>query len=572
MMKLLKTAVFFTLACTIGLAPNPGIAKAAPPVYDVVITGGTVYDGSGKPGRKADVGIIGDRIIAIGKVKAKKAKTTIDARGKAVAPGFINMLSWANESLIVDGRGMSDMKQGVTLEVFGEGWSMGPYAPAMKAELTKQQGDFKYDIVWSSLGGYLDHMVAKGVSPNIASFVGAATVRMHEIGAADRKATPTELIKMQDLVRAAMREGAMGVGSSLIYAPGNYADTNELIALSKAAAPFGGRYISHMRSEADTVESAVDELLQIAREAKIGAEIYHMKLGGQSNWNKFDLIAAKIAKAQRAGLDITANMYPYIAGATGLDAAMPPWVQADGIDAWIARLKDPKIRARVISEINKKGEGWENLYFAAGNPKNLLFLGFKNPKLRTLIGKTLADVSAMRGTSPADTAIDLVIEDGSRVEVAYFLMSEDNVRKTLKLPYVSFGSDAEAAAPEGVFLSQSTHPRAYGSFARVLGHYVRDEKLITLSEAIRRLTSLPAKNLKIKGRGALKPGYFADVVVFDPATIADKATYAEPMQYGVGVSDVLVNGTPVIKGGDHTGAMPGVVVRGPGWSGWGNQK
>jgi N-acyl-D-amino-acid deacylase len=571
-MKPFMIAVFSALICALGLTPDPGIAKPPVPVYDVVIAGGTVYDGSGKPGRKMDIGVVGDRIVAIGKVNAKNAKATIDARGKAVAPGFINMLSWANESLIVDGRGMSDLKQGVTLEVFGEGWSMGPYSPAMKAELTKQQGDIKYGIVWDSLGGYLDHMAAKGVSPNIASFVGAATVRMYEIGAANRKATPAELARMQDLVRAAMREGAMGVGSSLIYAPGNYADTDELIALSKAAAPFGGRYISHMRSEAENVEGAVDELIQIAREAKIGAEIYHMKLGGQSNWGKFDAVASKIAKAQRSGLDITANMYPYIAGATGLDASMPPWVQADGLDAWIARLKDPKIRARVIGEMNKKGEGWENLMFAAGDSKNLLFLGFKSPKLRPLIGKTLADVSAMRGTSPADTAIDLVLEDGSRVETAYFLMSEDNVRKTLQLPYVSFGSDAEAAAPEGVFLSQSTHPRGYGSFARVLGRYVRDEKLITLTAAIRRLTSLPAKNLKLKERGTLKQGYFADIVVFDPATIADKATYAEPMQYAVGVSDVLVNGTPVIKGGNHTGATPGVVVRGPGWSGWDNQK
>jgi N-acyl-D-amino-acid deacylase len=540
--------------------------------YDVVILGGTVFDGSGRPGITSDVAISNGRIVKIGKINAKLAQTVIDAKGKAVAPGFINMLSWANESLMVDGRAMSDIKQGVTLEVMGEGWSMGPFSPAMKTELIKAQSDFKYDINWATLGDYLDMMVKKGVSPNIASFVGAATVRMHELGAANRKATLKESARMQKLVRQAMREGAMGLGSSLIYAPGNYADTDELIALSKAAAPFGGRYISHMRSEADAVESAVDEIIRIAREAKIGAEIYHLKLGGKDNWGKFDTIADKIEKARTEGLDITANMYTYVAGATGLDASMPTWVQADGYDAWATRLKDPAIRARVLKEMNAKGEGWENLFFAAGSAKNLLLLGFKNPKLRGYIGKTLADVATLRGTTPADTAIDLVIEDGSRVEVAYFLMSEENVRKTVQLPYVTFGSDAEASAPEGVFLSSSTHPRAYGNFARLLGKYVRDEKLISLPQAIYRLTALPAKNLKLRERGMLKPGYFADVVVFDPATIADKATYNQPMQYAVGVSDVFVNGVQVLKDGEHTGAKPGKVVRGPGWVGWKTHK
>jgi N-acyl-D-amino-acid deacylase len=546
----------------------PVLSRDVPIKYDVVIAGGTVFDGSGRVGVVADVAILNGRIVSIGKIDSSAAKSVINAKGKAVAPGFINMLSWANESLMVDGRGMSDIKQGVTLEVMGEGMSMGPFSPAMKAELTKMQADFKYDINWTTLGSYLDTLVKKGVSPNIASFVGAATVREHELGEANRKASPQELARMQGLVRQAMREGAMGVGSSLIYAPGNYADTDELIALSKAAAPFGGRYISHMRSEADAVEGAVDELLRIAREAKIGAEIYHMKLGGKDNWGKFDIVAAKIAKARAEGLDITADMYTYVAGATGLDASMPPWVQADGYDAWVARLKDPATRARVINEMNAKGEGWENLFFAAGDAKKLLLLGFKNPKLRGYIGKTLAEVAALRGTTPADTAIDLVIEDGSRVEVAYFLMSEDNVRKTVQLPYVTFGSDAEAAAPEGVFLSSSTHPRAYGNFARLLGKYVREEKLISLPQAIYRLTALPAKNLKLRERGMLKPGYFADIVVFDPETIADKATYVEPMQYAVGVSDVFVNGVQVLQGGEHTGAKPGQVVRGPGWTGW----
>lgn len=564
----MRRSCFFLIALASSVAANATDTRKQEAIYDIVIHGGTVYDGSGRRARKADVAIKGNVVVTIGKVNPVKAKSVIDARGKAVTPGFINVLSWANESLIADGRGMSDLKQGVTLQVFGEGWSMGPYTPAMITELKIQQVDFKYDIAWTTLGGYLDYLVARGVSPNVASFVGATTVRMHELGAANRKATPAEIERMQALVRDSMLEGAMGVGSSLIYAPGNFADTDELIALSKAASPFGGRYISHLRSEADNVEAAVSELIRIGRDAKIGVEMYHMKLAGQSNWGKFDAVAAQIARAQREGLDVTANMYPYVAGATGLDASMPPWVQADGVDAWITRLKDPATRKRVIQEMNEKGDGWENLFFAAGDPKNLLFLGFNTPNLRPLIGKTLAEVATMRGTSPADTIIDLVIEDKSRVSTAYFLMSEDNVRKTLKLPYVSIGSDAEAAAPEGVFLTQSTHPRAYGSFARVLGRYVGDEKLITLSEAIRRMTSLPAKNLKLKKRGLLKPGYFADIVVFDPAKIADKATYEAPMQYAVGVSDVLVNGVPVIKDGEHTGATPGMVVRGPGWTGW----
>lgn len=554
------------LAAAVLSLTTSGLART--PRYDVVIVGGIVYDGSGKAGVRRDVAITNDRVAKIGKIDRKEAKIVINARGKVVAPGFINMLSWANESLMVDGRGMSDIKQGVTLEVMGEGNSMGPFTPEMKSYLTNMQSDFKYEISWTTLGEYLDLLAQKGVSPNIASFVGAETVRVHELGPANRAATPPELVRMQNLVRDAMREGAMGVGSSLIYAPGNFADTNELIALAKAAAPFGGRYISHIRSEADGVEGGVDELLHISREAKIGAEIYHMKLGGQANWGKFDAIAAKISKARAEGLDITADMYTYIAGATGLDASMPPWVQADGYGAWATRLKNPTIRARVIKEMSGKGEGWENLFHSAGDPKNIMFLGFKNAALRGYIGKTLADVAALRGTSPADTIIDLVIADGSRVEAAYFLMSEDNVRRTVKLPYVALGSDAEASAPEGVFLSSSTHPRAYGNFARFLGRYVRDEKLISLPDAIYRLTGSPAKNLKLRQRGLLKPGYYADIVVFDFATIADKATFAQPMQYAIGVSDVFVNGVQVLRDGEHTGAKPGQVVRGPGWIGW----
>jgi N-acyl-D-amino-acid deacylase len=541
---------------------------AAEPEFDILIKGGTIYDGLGGPGVIADVGLRGDRIIEIGAINARRAKKLIDASGKAVAPGFINMLSWANEALLIDGRGLSDIKQGVTLEVFGEGSSMGPLSPTTKAQLKSDQGDLKYDIAWNSLGEYLEHLERQGVAPNIASFVGAATVRTHVLGQADRKVNLSELSQMQSLVQEAMLEGAMGVGSSLIYAPGAFADTEELITLCKAIAPFGGRYISHMRSEAEHVEEGVSELITIARDAKVGAEIYHLKIGGQANWPKFGTVIGQIERAQNEGLDITANMYTYTAGATGLDASLPTWVQAGGTNAWIERLKDPATRARVAREIVARGEGWENLYFAAGNPDNLMFVGFKNPALRSLIGKTLKEVAALRGTTPENTIIDLVIEDQSRVETVYFLMSEENVRKTVQLPYVSFCSDAEASAPEGVFLNSSTHPRAYGNFARLLGRYVRDEKLITLSEAIRRLTSLPAKNLKLRERGALKPGFFADIVIFDPETIADRATYAQPLQYSVGVSDVLINGTPVLRGGEPTGAKPGRVVRGPGWRGW----
>lgn len=533
----------FVRAMMLALVLTGALAQAgqAPEHYDLVIAGGTVFDGSGRPGVRADIGIIGDRIAKLGSIDPSRAGSLIDASGKAVAPGFINMLSWADESLLVDGRGMSDLRQGVTLEVFGEGTSMGPLTPAMKAERITQQADFKYDIPWTTLGEYLDFLVSKGTALNVASFVGAETVRIHELGYANRRPTAAELARMQELVRAAMREGAMGVGSSLIYAPGTFADTEELIALASAAASYGGRYISHMRSEGDRIESALEELIRIAREAKLGAELYHMKLGGEANWQKFDAVAARIARARRAGLDITADMYPYTAGATGLDAAMPSWVQEGGLDAWIARLQDPASRARVSMEMQHKGVGWENLYFAAGAPENIMLVGFKNPLLRNLTGKTLAEVAALRGTRPADTVIDLVIEDHSRVETLYFLMSEDNVRRTLKLPYVSFGSDAEASAPEGVFLTSSTHPRAYGTFARVLGHYVRDEQLLALPEAIRRMSALPARNLKLRQRGLLKRGFYADVVV---------------------------NGKPALRNGAPTGAHSGQVVRGPGWSGW----
>ncbi|HEX6096838.1 MAG TPA: D-aminoacylase [Thermoanaerobaculia bacterium] len=527
--------------------------------YDVVIRGGTIYDGSGSAPVTGDVAIRNDRIAKVGKVRGT-AKQEIDAGGKAVAPGFINMLSWATESLIVDGRGMADVKQGVTLEVFGEGWSMGPLNDALKAQVKKEQGDIQFDVDWTTLREYLDSLVRRGISVNVASFVGATTIRMHVLGEVDRAPTAEELERMRALVRQAMEDGALGVGSSLIYAPAFYAKTGELVELNKAAAPYGGMYISHMRSEGNRLEEAVDELIAIAREAGVPAEIYHLKAAGQPNWPKMQRVLDKVEAARAQGLRITADMYTYTAGATGLDAAMPPWVQEGGYDAWRARLLDPATRARVLQEMRTPTDTWENLMLLAGSPDRVRLIGFKNEKLKPLTGKTLAEVAAMRGTTPEDTAIDLVIEDGSRVSTVYFLMSDDNLRMQIKQPWVSFGSDAGASAPEGVFLKSSTHPREYGNFANLLGRYVRDEQVIPLEEAVRRLTSLPATNLGIAERGALKEGYFADVVVFDPQTIAAHATYDNPRQYATGVEHVFVNGTQVLKDGEHTGAKPGRVV------------
>ena len=527
--------------------------------YDVVIRNGMVYDGSGAPPVRADVAIRGDRIVKIGAVGGN-ATTTVDANGLAVAPGFINMLSWATESLIADGRGMSDVKQGVTLEIFGEGWSMGPLNDEMKAELKRRQGDIQYDVDWTTLREYLDSLVRRGISVNVASFVGATTVRMHVLGEADRAPNEEELERMRALVRQAMDEGALGVGSSLIYAPAFYAKTPELIELSKVAAPYGGMYISHMRSEGNRLEEAVEELITIAREAGVRAEIYHLKAAGENNWPKMDRVLARVEAARAAGLPITADMYTYTAGATGLDAAMPPWVQEGGYDAWRERLQDPATRERVLREMRTPTDAWENLMLLAGSADRVRLIGFKSDALKPLTGKTLAEVATMRGTTPEDAAIDLVIEDGSRVEAVYFLMAEDNLRKQIRKPWVSFGSDAGAAAPEGVFLRSSTHPRAYGNVASLLGRYVREEKLIPLEEAVRRLTSLPAANLGIAERGALKEGHFADVVVFDPDTIAAHATYDDPRQYATGVHHVFVNGTQILRDGEHTGAKPGRVV------------
>ncbi len=532
--------------------------------YDVVIKSGRVYDGSGEQSYVADIGIEADRITAIGTLDAD-ADLVIDAEGLAVAPGFINMLSWANESLIHDGRSQSDIRQGVTLEILGEGTSMGPLSTTMKQDMRDAQGDIEFDIEWTTLGEYLEYLQRRGVSTNVASFVGAATVRIHALGYEDRAPSPGELEQMRKLVAQAMEEGAVGVSSALIYAPGVYAKTDELIALAEVVGRYGGMYISHLRSEGNNVLNALDELITTARKADVTAEFYHMKAAGKPNWPKLDAMIEKVEKARADGLRITADMYNYTAGATGLDAAMPPWVQAGGHRAWVTRLKDPSIRRRLVKEMTTPTDEWENLYLLAGSPENVLLVEFKNPKLRHYIGKTLAEVARLRGKSPEETAMDLVVEDDSRVGTVYFLMSEENVKRQIKLPWVSFCSDAGSLAPEGVFLKVNPHPRAYGSFARLLGKYVREEKVIPLAEAVRRLTSLPAQNLKLDKRGKLEKGYYADVVVFDPESIADHATFEKPHQYATGMVHVFVNGTQVLKDGEHTGAKAGRVVRGPGW-------
>ena len=550
---------FFFLASLLFLA-----ACSSPEKYDVLIKNGQILDGSGNPSFIGDVGINADTIAAIGKLENAVGKLEIDATGLAVAPGFINMLSWAVESLIEDGKSQSDIRQGVTLEVFGEGNSMGPLSEAMKAEDLQSQGDIKFPISWTTLNEYLEFLEKKGVSTNVASFIGATTVRIHEIGYENRPPTPEELERMKTLVRQAMEDGALGVGSSLIYAPAFYASTEELIELCKVASEYDGMYISHMRSEGVKLLESLDELIRIASEAKIRAEVYHLKMSGQANWSKYDQVVAKIDSARAAGLNITTDMYTYVAGATGLDASMPPWVQEGGYEQWAKRLQDPAIRKKVLYEMTTPTTEWESLMQAVEGYDKIILVGFKNDSLKYLTGKTLAEVAAMRGTSPAETAMDLVVQDGSRVGTVYFLMSEENVKKQIALPYMSFGSDGGSIATEGVFLKSSTHPRTFGNFSRLLGKYVRDEKVISLEEAIYKLTTLPATNLKIKKRGALKAGYFGDLAIFDPDKIEDHASFENPMQYSTGMVHVFVNGTQVLKDGEHTGALPGRVVKGPG--------
>jgi N-acyl-D-amino-acid deacylase len=537
--------------------------RLVPDTHDVVIRGGSIVDGSGQPGVVGDVALGGDRITAVGRVEGRGAKE-IDARGLSVAPGFINMLSWATDSLFADGRSQSDIRQGVTLEVFGEGWSLGPLNDRMKKERLEQQSDIKYDITWTTLAEALDHLAGRGISTNIASFVGATTVRMHELADDDRAPTDVELKRMRSLVNAAMRDGALGVGSSLIYAPAAYASTDELVALCEAASPYGGMYISHMRSEGDALIEAIDELIEIARRAQVRAEIYHLKQAGKQNWPKLDEAIAHVERARREGLAITADMYPYEAGATGLNACFPPWAHDGGPAALRARLRDTTQRARIREEMARPGVGWENLYLAANGADGILLVAFKSERLKPLTGKRLSEVARDRGGDPRDVAMDLVAEDESRVGMIVFMGSPDNLKREVGLPWMSFGSDAGSNAPEGVFLRSQPHPRTYGTFARVLGHFVRDQRAAPLEDVIRRMTSFPASNLRLERRGSLAPDFFADVVVFDPNTIKDHATYEDPQRYATGVRDVFVNGQQVLRDGEHTGARPGRALRGPG--------
>jgi N-acyl-D-aspartate/D-glutamate deacylase len=526
-------------------------------MHDVVMRGGTVYDGDGGSPYAADIAIDADLITAVMPAIGDRGRREIDASGLAVAPGFINVLSWAVPSLIADGRAQSDVRQGVTLEVFGEGSSMGPLTDAMRSDQIERQADIKYDIPWTTLRQGLDHLVRLGVSVNVASFVGATTLRVHEVGYDDRPPTRDELERMRSLARDAAADGALGLGSALIYTPGTFASTDELAPLADAA---GGLYISHLRNEGDRLLEAVDELIEIARRARVRGEIYHLKQAGRANWRKLPAVIERVENARADGLEITADMYPYTAGATGLNASMPPWVQEGGFNAWLSRLRDPSARDRVAQEMRAPGKDWENLYVAAGGADGVLLVSFKNDRLKPLTGRTLAEIAKMRGRSPEETAMDLVVEDESRVGSCYFIASEENVRRQVAIGWMSFGSDEAAPAPEGVFLKSNPHPRAYGTFARLLGHYVREEGLVPLEEAIRRLTSFPATNLRLERRGRIARGYFADIVAFDATGIADHASYADPHRYATGVVEVFVNGEQVLRRGEHTGARPGRVL------------
>jgi N-acyl-D-amino-acid deacylase len=557
----------FLLALLVSIALMPLARGAQPPAgdkFDVIIKGGTVYDGTGEKPRVIDVAIRADRIAGLGTFSAEQARTVIDAKGLAVAPGFINMLSWSTESLIEDGRSQSELREGVTTEIMGEGWSMGPLNDRMKERMKTEQGDIKYEIKWSTLAEYLHFLEQKGISCNVASFVGATTIRDFVIGLEDKPPTPEQLEQMRELVRKEMEAGALGIGTSLIYPPAFYAKTEELIELCKVAAKYKGKYISHMRSEGNQLLEAIDELLRISKEAGIPAEIYHIKAAGQPNWGKADAMLAKIEEARKAGLKITADMYTYTAAGTGLDACLPPWTEDGGYPALFKRLRDPATREKIAAEVRTPSDKWENLYLAAGSPEKILLSGFKSEKLKPLTGKSLAEIAKMRGKDPIETLMDLIAEDESRIECIYFLMSEENVKKEIAKPWVSFGSDEASQAPEGNFPKSNCHPRAYGCFARVLGKYVREEKVLTLEQAIRKLSGLPATNLGLDHRGFIQEGMFADVVVFDPATVGDRATFEKPHQYSVGMKHVFVNGAQVLKDGEHTGAKPGRAVWGPG--------
>jgi N-acyl-D-amino-acid deacylase len=548
----------------IAAPPFAGGAEPSSGTFDVVIKGGTLYDGTGKKPHVTDVAIRGDRIAGLGSFPAERARTVINAKGMAVAPGFINMLSWSTESLIEDGRSQSEIRQGVTTEIMGEGSSMGPVNDRMKERMVSEQRDIKFEIKWNTLAEYLTHLEQRGIAPNVASFLGATTVREYVIGLEDKAPTPQQLEEMRELVRRAMEEGALGIGSSLIYAPAFYAKTDELIELCKVAAKYRGKYISHIRSEGNQLVEAINELIRISREAGLPAEIYHIKAAGEKNWPKMDLVLTMIEAARKEGLKITADMYAYPAAGTGLDAALPPWTLDGGYEALWKRLQDPATREKIGAAVRAPSNDWENFYLAAGSPDRILLVGFKSEKLKPLTGKSLAEIARMRSTDPVDTIMDLLLEDRSRIDTIYFVISEPNIKKEIAKPWVSFGSDEASQAPEGAFLKANPHPRAYGNFSRVLGRYVREEKIISLAEAVKRLSGLPATNLGLDHRGFIQEGMFADVVVFDPATIADRATFEKPHQYAVGMKHVFVNGVQVLKDGEHTGAKPGRALWGPG--------
>src|SRR6266404_6753507 len=556
-------AIIFSMLSSL-LAAEASGSPQNPTDFDVVIRGGTVYDGTGAKPKHADVAIRGDRIAGIGDFKTAKAKTVVNANGLAVAPGFINMLSWSNESLIQDGRSQSEIRQGVTTEIMGEGESMGPVNDRVREHMLREQADIKYEIKWNTLAEYLRYLETRGVSCNVASFIGATTIRENVIGFEDKQPTPEQLDQMRELVRKEMEAGALGIGTSLIYPPAFYAKTEELIELCKVAAKYQGKYISHMRSEGNQLFEALDELLRIAREANIPAELYHIKAAGKKNWAKVDKLLARIERAQKEGVNVRANMYTYTAAGTGLDACLPPWTEDGGYPALFKRLRDQAVREKIKAEVKIDSDKWENLYLAAGSPEKILLVGFKSDKLKPLTGKSLAEVAKIRGKDPIDTIMDLIAEDESRIGTVYYLMSEENVKKELRKPWISFGSDEASQASEPPFTKSNPHPRAYGNFARVLGKYVRDEKVLSMSDAIHRLSGLPATNLGLDRRGFLKEGMFADVVVFDPATISDRATFEKPHQYATGVKHVFVNGVQVIKNGEHTGAKPGRALWGPG--------
>jgi N-acyl-D-amino-acid deacylase len=555
----MKKLFYFTILFIIFSCKNT-------PKYDTIIRNGTVYDGNGGQPYQADIAIVNDTIAFIGDLKYLSAKNEVYAKGKAVTPGFINMLSWAVETLIEDGNSQSDIRQGVTLEVFGEGNSMGPLSEAMKKDLQKSQGDIKYKIGWNTLGEYMKFVEQKGISPNIASFVGATTLRTHVIGEDDRAPTPAELEKMKALVSQAMQEGALGIGSSLIYPPAFFAKTEELIALCSEAGKYGGSYISHLRSEGNMLEEAVDELITISKVANVPAEIYHLKAAGKDNWPKMEKVIKKVEQAQKDGLKITADMYTYLAGATGLTASFPPSLQDGGFGKLWERLHDKQVRIKMAKAMNTNATDWENLYYGAGSAENVLLLGFKQDSLKKYIGKTLGQLAKIKGKSVAETAMDLIVNDSTRIDVAYFLMNEENVKKQVALPWVSFGSDEGSyTSNAGVALKGNAHPRAYGNFIRVIGNYVRDQKVLSMASAIHKLSKLPAQNLKLAKRGELKPGFFADVVIFDPEKVKDNATYDKPHQYATGVEHVFVNGVHTLKNGNHTNAKAGRFLKGPGF-------